>query len=76
MVVLWLVQRSAWRRAEITSWTSCADGQPGTVLVPLMALLVRRLVMDDVPRGMVERSGSALLPLIIAEPAGFQHLGG
>jgi len=44
--------------------------------VPLMGLLVRRLVLDDVPRGMVERSGSALLPLIIAEPTGFQRLGG
>ena len=54
---------------------SCAAGQPGTILVPLLGLLVQRLVMDDVPRGMVERSGSALLPLIIAEPAAFQRLG-
>ena len=51
------------------------DGQPVTVLVPFLGLLVRRLLLDDVSRGMVERSSSALLPLIVAEPAAFQRLG-
>ena len=46
-----------------------------TVLGRFLGLLMRRLLFDNVSRGIVESCATALLPMIIAEPGTFQRMG-
>ena len=46
-----------------------------TVLGRFLTLLMRRLLFDNISRGTVESCGTALLPMIMAEPATFQRMG-
>ena len=52
----------------------CAAGG-GPVLAHFLQLLMRRLLLEDLPRESVDRSSAALLPLIIAQPAAFHFIG-
>ena len=45
------------------------------MLAHFLRLLMRRLLLEDLPRESVDRSAAALLPLILAQPAAFHHIG-
>lgn len=45
------------------------------MLAHFLRLLMRRLLLEDLARESVDRAAAALLPLILAQPAAFQHIG-